>query len=270
MGEISGATALCGIGLASLGMAFSYATRSHPPAWIKLLVAAGAIAVSVWFFHAVTGPVDGIANVEEPLIVLLVSILVLHSFHVPSRRDLTFSLAAAAGLMAVGGAQAIDLTFRFVRTGLGRLQPGRPHLDVEIGERRRADVRDAPRVGAVRGGRRGSQPSFSSFRRQPSRPSSACSPRPESGGSVGIPGALAGDAGSPSQLARPGSPTGPTRVGGYLGFANSLDTALRGKLDNTLLMLVRAQRPSYWVGETFNSWNGESWASTNRQFPRGP
>lgn len=83
------------------------------------------------------------------------------------------------------------------------------------------------------------------------------------GGAVGVPGALAGDSGSPSQLARPGSPTGPTRVGGYLGFANSLDTALRGKLDNTLLMLVRAERPSYWVGETFNSWNGTSWASTN-------
>src|SRR6202034_3722340 len=45
------------------------------------------------------------------LTVLLVSVLVLHSFHVPSRRDLMFSIAASAGLMAVAGAQAIDLTF---------------------------------------------------------------------------------------------------------------------------------------------------------------
>ena len=30
-----------------------------------------------------------------------------------------------------------------------------------------------------------------------------------------------------------------------------------------VVMLVRAQRPSYWVGETFNTWNGESWSATN-------
>ena len=262
MGEISGGTALCGIGLAALGMGFSYATRSHPPAWTKVLVAAGAIGVSVWFFQAVTGPVDGIANVEEPLIVLLVSILVLHSFHVPSRRDLTFSLAAAAGLMAVGGAQALDLRFGlyalawagFSLAGLTlmwRSASGGGRMSVAL----LVSVLSA--VGAA---------AFTIFLVLPA-PTVAAKlnlfDKAGVGGSVGIPGALAGDAGSPSQLARPGSPTGPTRVGGYLGFANSLDTALRGKLDNTLLMLVRAERPSYWVGETFNSWNGESWASTN-------
>ncbi len=262
MGEISGGTALCGIGLAALGMGFSYATRSHPPAWTKVLVAAGAIGVSVWFFQAVTGPVNGIANVEEPLIVLLVSILVLHSFHVPSRRDLTFSLAAAAGLMAVGGAQALDLRFGlyalawagFSLAGLTlmwRSASGGGRMSVAL----LVSVLSA--VGAA---------AFTIFLVLPA-PTVAAKlnlfDKAGVGGSVGIPGALAGDAGSPSQLARPGSPTGPTRVGGYLGFANSLDTALRGKLDNTLLMLVRAERPSYWVGETFNSWNGESWASTN-------
>ena len=48
-------------------------------------------------------------------------------------------------------------------------------------------------------------------------------PRPELGGTVGVPGALAGDAGSPAQLSRAGSPDGPIRVGGYLGFASSLE-----------------------------------------------
>ena len=53
----------------------------------------------------------GITTVVSPLTVLLVSVLVVHSFHVPSRRDLLFSLGASAGLMAVGGALAIDLRF---------------------------------------------------------------------------------------------------------------------------------------------------------------
>jgi transglutaminase-like putative cysteine protease len=52
-------------------------------------------------------------------------------------------------------------------------------------------------------------------------------------------------------------------VGGYLGFAQTLDTALRGQLGNQLVMRVRAARPSYWVGETFNTWLGESWVEPN-------
>jgi transglutaminase-like putative cysteine protease len=76
-----------------------------------------------------------------------------------------------------------------------------------------------------------------------------------------VAGALAGDSGSPSQLSRPGTPSGRTRVGGYLGFAGSLNTALRGNLGNKVVMMVRAQRPSYWVGETFDTWNGESWSA---------
>ncbi len=262
MGQIAVITTVVGIGLASLGMAFSYVTRFRPPGWVKILVAGGAIAVSVWFFHAVSGPVADIANVEEPLTVLLVAVLVLHSFHVPSRRDLTFSLAASAGLMTVAGAQAIDLTF-----GLYALA----WLSCSLGS-------------LILMWRSASEGGGMSAKRIASAISAVCAaslaiflvlPAPNVaaklslfskagiGGSIGAPGALAGDTGSPAQLARPGSPTDPTRIGGYLGFANSLNTALRGKLDNTLLMMVRAQRPSYWVGETFNSWNGKSWTSTN-------
>jgi transglutaminase-like putative cysteine protease len=83
------------------------------------------------------------------------------------------------------------------------------------------------------------------------------------GGSVGVPGALAGDSGAPAQLAYAGSVSGTTRVGGYLGFAKTLDTALRGQLGDQLVMQVRANRPSYWVGETFNTWQGESWVEPN-------
>ena len=47
-------------------------------------------------------------------------------------------------------------------------------------------------------------------------------------------------------------------MGGYLGFTASLNTALRGSLGTTLVMQVRAQRPSYWVGETFDTWQDHS------------
>ena len=75
-------------------------------------MALAAIAALVWFFHQVSSrAVTDIITVEDPLTVLFVCIQVVHSFHVPSRRDLLFSLGASAALMAVGAAQAIDLRY---------------------------------------------------------------------------------------------------------------------------------------------------------------
>ena len=262
--EVAPATAALAAGLVSAGMAFSYVTRRRPPGWVKLVVAAGAIAACVWFFRSLTPGSADFAAVENPLTLLLVSVLVLHSFHVPARRDLLFSLAASAGLLAVGGAQAIDLSFglyvaawaAFCLWGLtemwtsasGGTHPSVPSVVCALAALVTAAaavflVLPAPVVSV--------RVAFLS--------------RAGLGGSVGVPGSLAGDSGAPAQLARAGSPAGKTRVGGYLGFAQTLDTALRGQLSNQLVMQVRASRPSYWVGETFDTWQGESWIQSDRR-----
>jgi transglutaminase-like putative cysteine protease len=261
MHEIAVLTAVGGIGLVAIGMVISYATRSRPPGWIKFLVAGSAIAASVWFVHAVRAPVSDVTNVEQPLVVLLVCILVVHSFHVPSRRDLMFSLAASAGLMAVGGAQAIDLTFGFYVLGwawFGLLGLVLMWRSASGG----GQISASRLVMALTGVSAAAAAIFLVLPAPTVAAKLSLFAKAGSGGSIGVPGGLAGDSGAPSQLARPGSPTGATQVGGYLGFAGSLDTALRGALGKTLVMLVRAQRPSYWVGETFNTWNGESWTAT--------
>ena len=262
MAEISAVAGVGAVALVALGMVFSYRTRRHPPGWVKILVAAGAIGASAWFVHAVSAPAASINSVEDPLTVLLVSVLVVHSFHVPSRRDLMFSLAAAAGLMAVSGAQAITMSFAFyVVAWAGCTIWGL----IEMWASASDGGRQAPmRLGVVLVTVIAAAAAI--FLVLPAPQVAAklnLLARAGDGGSIGVPGALAGDAGSPTQLSRPGTASGPTRVGGYLGFAGSLNTALRGTLGNTVVMLVRAQRPSYWVGETFNTWNGESWSATN-------
>jgi transglutaminase-like putative cysteine protease len=258
--------------LVVLGMTFSYFTRNRPPGLVKVLVAMGALAAVVWFFHAVTAtPPSDITAVEDPLTVLFIAIQVVHSFHVPARRDLMFSLGASAGLMAVGAAQAIDLSYGWYAllwlafglwalvemwssaSGGGRVSV--PGLGAALGAVTVAAtgiflLLPAPTVGV--------RVNFLS--------------RPGAGGPVSVPGALAGDGGRPAELSKPGASSGPTRVGGYLGFANSLDTALRGRLGHAVVMWVRAERPSYWVGETFNTWDGQSWTNTansSRSIPGG-
>ncbi len=266
--EIAWPSAIGAMVLVSAGTVFSHATRARPPAWVKMLVALGALAACVWFFHAVSAPEGGITSIINPLTVLLVSVLVVHSFHVPSRRDLLFTIGASAGLMAVGGALAIDLQFGlFVvawascclwgltemwtsASGGGRLSATGLVLALVASSTAAAAVflvLPAPVVS--------SRVSFEA--------------RAGAGGSVGAPGALAGDSGVAAQLSRAGTPAGRIRVGGYLGFAASLNTALRGGLSNALVMQVRAQRPSYWVGETFDTWQGQSWTAS-QPVPRRP
>ncbi len=270
--EVSRGLAGVAMLLVPLGMTFSYFTRNRPPGLVKVLVAMGAVAAVIWFFHAVTAsPPSDITAVEDPLTVLFIAIQVVHSFHVPARRDLMFSLGASAGLMAVGAAQAIDLSYGWYAvlwlafglwaliemwasaSGGGRVSA--PGLGTALGAVTLAAtgiflLLPAPTVGV--------RVNFLS--------------RPGAGGPVAVPGALAGDGGQPAELSKAGAPSGPTRVGGYLGFANSLDTALRGRLGHAVVMWVRAERPSYWVGETFNTWDGQSWtntASSSRSIPGG-
>ncbi len=263
LGEVSRGLAGTAMLLVSLGMTFSYVTRNRPPGPVKVLVALGAVAALVWFFHDVTSsPPSDITAVEDPLTVLFISIQVVHSFHVPARRDLMFSLGASAGLMAVGAAQAIDVSYGWYAlvwlgfglwslvemwasaSGGGRVSA--PGLGTALGAVTLAGagiflLLPAPTVGV--------RINFLS--------------QAGAGGPVAVPGALAGDAGQPAELSKPGTPSGATRVGGYLGFANSLDTALRGRLSHAVVMWVRAERPSYWVGETFDSWDGQSWTNSS-------
>jgi protein-glutamine gamma-glutamyltransferase len=222
------------------------------------VVAVGATAACVWFFRSLTAPVADYVSVENPLTLLLVSVLVLHSFHVPARRDLLFSLAASAGLMAVGGAQAIDLGFGlYVAAWSGFCLWGLTEMWRSASGGGRMSVRGL--VCALAALAVASAAVFLVLPAPVVSVKVAFLSRAGLGGSVGVPGALAGDSGAPAQLARAGSVTGTTRVGGYLGFAQTLDTALRGQLSNQLVMQVRASRPSFWVGETFDTWLGESW-----------
>lgn len=262
-GEVARTTAFIACVLVAAGMVFSYRTRNHPPAWVKVVVATAAVSVLFWFFSQLTAQqVSSFTEVEDPLAVMFIAIQAIHSFHVPSRRDLLFSLGASAALLALAGAQAIDSSFGLYAIGWIVLSLWALfELWISASDGGRVSVGTGIwTVGAVL---------LTGAIVFVLLPAPGVSIRfsfqlnPGSAGAVPIAGALAGDSnGKPSELSKPGTPAGATRVGGFLGFANTLDTALRGQLSQTLVMRVRAQRPTYWVGETFDEWNGQSWVAT--------
>jgi protein-glutamine gamma-glutamyltransferase len=81
---------------------------------------------------------------------------------------------------------------------------------------------------------------------------------------VGEPGGLVAADGTTS---RPGDVGDGTRGGtsgligngGYPGFAESLDTSIRGPLSDDVVMRVRAPEPDFWRGQTFSEFDGRFW-----------
>ena len=257
-GELTTAMAVFSLALLATGMVFSHRTRLHPVPAVKPLLAAAALVAFGWFFVELRGEAfSDISGVEGLLAGLFVWIQVTHSFDVPARRDLAFSLAGATGLMAVAGAQATDMTF-----GLYVVTWGAWCIAALFAMWRSAGG-GAP-VGRGAGATVGAVLSVGLV-------AFLLLPAPQVGGNIGVPaslgaavgvtnpGGLAGDGPHPGEPARPGTPSGRTRVGGFLGFADHLDTAVRGDAGDTLVMRVRAQRPGYWVGETFDTWDGANW-----------
>jgi transglutaminase-like putative cysteine protease len=94
----------------------------------------------------------------------------------------------------------------------------------------------------------------------PARLPSNALPVPNSGG-LANPSLGGGDPSGDGETSSTGESQPATS--GYFGFAESLDTGVRGRPDNTLVMRVKATRPDFWRGQSFDRWNGRTWTQTD-------
>jgi len=262
-GELPGLLAVGSIVLVVVGNLFSYWRRNHPLPFLKVALAAVVVGSFVWFFSTIssTATAGDLSSVERPLAILFTLIQAAHAFDVPSRRDLGFSLAGSATLMAVAAAQAVDTTFGLyviVWAVFGLLGLLAMWSSMAGGARLRTRTVVLSAVAVVVVG----------------TAIVAVVPPPHAASNLVFPSALAGDVpvSQPAGLVGGGtkgdeplhaaSVTGATRVGGFLGFAGPLDTAIRGALGDEVVFRVRADQPTFWVAETFDRWDGESWAAS--------
>ncbi len=263
LGELPPEVALPAIVLTIVGNFFSYWRRANPLPWLKLILAVATIGAFVWFIPTVSGHASAgnLGSVEGPLAILFTWIQVTHSFDVPSRRDLGFSLAGSATLMAVAAAQAESSGFGFFVMlwsviGFVGLLAMWGSMSGGGKTRARTVVVAAMAVTVV---------AVVVVALLPAPHASTALVFPSSVAhdvDLGPAGGLVGGGASGSEPVHAGSANGQTRVGGFLGFAGPLDTAIRGSLGNQVVMRVRADRPSFWTAETFNNWNGRSWIET--------
>ena len=99
--------------LAPAGCAFSYTRRRRSGIVIKVILAAGLLLALDWFIGRVRFATT-IDQARIPLASLFVWVQVLHSFDVPRRRDLAFSMVSSTTLIAAAGAIALTTSFVWI------------------------------------------------------------------------------------------------------------------------------------------------------------
>jgi protein-glutamine gamma-glutamyltransferase len=253
----------------------AYMTRYHRPALLRLLITAAAAVVLLTFAASLAGePLTGFAALQVPLLEVFLWLLVVHAVDSPGRRALLITLLSSVVIVAVAGVLSVSmdiLPFLAVwavaaitglvlgqRSSLAALPsltgaaPRRGHSSISSAF---AIVVTVVVVGVLGAGVFMVAP-VAGTNRALTFPAQL--PRTES---VPVLGGLA----NPSLGS--GDPAGPSQSGsgggrasfGYFGFSTQLDTATRGRPDNTLVMRVRASSPDFWRGQSFDAWDGRVW-----------
>ncbi|MDQ7840942.1 MAG: transglutaminaseTgpA domain-containing protein, partial [bacterium] len=263
--------------LVAAGFAFSHWRRGKRNWWVKLILAALCLQVGWQFLRDVYADPF---HTSVPLTVLLLWLQTLHSFDVPARRDLLFSLLSSVILMAVAAAFGRDLTYLFylVPYALAAVQ-------VLVHNAWQAAVEAAsPPGGAPGRPARMVSGSGTGPRLWGMMPAAnhllivvllvagvvfALTPRYEGMRLVTLPF-------SPQRLLldffagrifNPAYPDGGDDSGaqrlwnprGYFGFGTTVDLRLRGRLDDTVVMRVRSTHQFNWRALVFDTYTGAGW-----------
>ena len=259
------------------GFAFSHYARYREGFWLKVGLAIALLVVFLNFLRSLAGIGPGtLAEVQVPLAELFLWVQLLHAMDVPARRDLMFSLVSSLVLMAVAGVLSISLGFGafFVIWAVAAV--------ASLTLAHRSELAEYPRLGSTAievADARGVTRSVAAvvalvlllgtglFLVLPAAGSARAltfpAQLPEVTPSGGLPGALS------NPTLGSNDPTGGTSGGenrgggesfGYFGFSTKLDTSVRGRPDDTVVMRVRATAPDFWRGQTFDVWDGRTWS----------
>ncbi|MBC7246844.1 MAG: transglutaminase domain-containing protein [Actinobacteria bacterium] len=256
------------LALIALGFLVSWWRRYNHNIPIKALIALLVLAACASFLRqSYLQPYD----LRIPLAELFLWVQVLHSFDLPRRRDLLYSLVSSFILLALAGSYSVTTAFAWIvliwllcavpalyhaqRSRLISLSAGTGRAAVARGTYRRVSATlsallVAVTVASLAFGAFLPRFSVTYLRSLPfSLRRSVFSPQ---GYSLSNPG-------YPDLPSRP--PRDPLEVNpeAYFGFGPFLDLRSRGVMSDLPVMKVRASDPAYWSGLVFRRYNGFAW-----------
>lgn len=263
--------------LITAGSLFSWWRRFRPNIPVKLTIVILTLAALASFLRqSYQQPFD----TRLPLAELFLWVQVLHSFDLPRRRDLLFSLVSSFILLALAASYSLSPSFAWIV--LLWLVCAAPSLYFA----QRSRLASFSRNG------HGKSPSGTAWRGISATLSlllvavvvvgllvGAFIPRIPATYVRSLPFSLRRPWFSSQgySLRNPGYPQLPLRPPerplevnpeAYFGFGTFLDLRARGRLVDLPVMLVRASEPAYWRGLAFSAYNGYSWVLSEEEPPR--
>jgi transglutaminase-like putative cysteine protease len=263
--------ALAGVAAGAAVSGRSLVTGELPSVLVRTLTGIGALLALV-LVVAASGRLDNmLAFLRGPLPQVLIVLIVLHGFECRDRRTMRVSLAISAVVVMYAAGFRVDdrvgwwiaawavtagVTVRKLalptdrpmarRSGVGAVGGWAARL-AGVGGGALATLAVLVLVPVPDGPARLTLPTFVA----------------EDVAHIQQPGAVAGpdgevrDAPDLPQATPSRAPAG--QAGGYTGFAQSMDTSVRGSLSDEIVMRVRAPTPDYWRGQTFARFDGRTW-----------
>ena len=257
------------VALAAVVSSRALATGDPVPAAIRLIVALGALA-SFLVVAARIGPFTGLLSMlRGPLPQVLVILVLLHGFESRDRRTVRVGLGISGVVLAYAAGFRVDdaigwwllawmVCFGMATSRLASPTTRRP-VDPGAGVPRGALI--VPRAASLAVGVAATL-ALLAVVPIPDGPARLTLPTfIEDGQDINVPGAIAAPDGSIRDTGDTGSTTrAPAgQAGGYTGFAQSMDTSVRGGLSDDIVMRVRAPQADFWRGQTFAQFDGRTW-----------
>ncbi|MGB3734981.1 MAG: transglutaminaseTgpA domain-containing protein [Ilumatobacter sp.] len=232
--------------------------------WLRVLtgiVAVGALARIGIQSSGVSGLLEALRGPMPDLLLLLVA---LHGAEVVDRRTNRVHLAITGVIVAYAAGLRVDANVGWWLLAWGVVAI--TAVTVREPNVRTRRIRAAPIVGWAATGLAATI-GLAAFVPIPDGPASLGLPSlSPSDAAVDSPGALLDSDGNPA-ADTPTSDGDPSRgalgeAGGYPGFSDTLDTAVRGDLGDEIVMRVRAPEPAFWRGQVFTEFDGRTWRVT--------
>ncbi|MFP5298641.1 MAG: transglutaminaseTgpA domain-containing protein, partial [Actinomycetota bacterium] len=259
-----------------LGVAYwvSHVRRARDNWHIKIGLAVAAVLALGRFLQQV-GTIGSLDEARFPLAEVFLWVQIIHSFDLPARKDLNFSLGSSLALMAIAGSLSQDMRFGVALVAYGacatwalslshrsELTEGAAIVGRASGGRSRPKARGRKAIGAI-----ALTGAVFLLLPQPRGTQTFALPF-----QLGIPGGITGQGG----VANPGfgdNPFARSSGSSYYAFSPRMDLRVRGELSDELVMRVRTTAPSMLRGLIFDTYDGVAWnapTSEPEPLPPGP
>ncbi len=274
-GAVPATTAIAAVVLIPGAYAFSHARRRQRNILLKIVLAFAMLAALGAFISQVRFATS-VDQARASLASLFIWVQMIHSFDLPRRKDLAFSMGSSLALMAEAGSLSLSSDFAFFVLPYACLAAAWLYMS------QRSDGADRSVPVRLR------RPGAAARRRRPARslgltvPTAAtvlvasfiifvAVPRLPAQRIVAPPFSLAQRVGVPGfsgNVVNPGLPASAGSIGtsftpdAYPGFGGGLDLRARGQLSNSIVMDVRTQQPEFYRAQAYDNFNGNVWTTS--------